>query len=200
MSIDLRALLKLGLALAIPTVLIGGFMYSQREANKQLEEYQKSQKEHPAAQAMTVDNYELKEIDDTNQVKWHLVAAHGTMEPDSRDVDLTDVKMKCFDGDKVKLAFSAPAGVANEVTHLVTLDSAGKSLVECEGSGGSAKITARRVELNKKNQFTATGGVTIVYPGVAKVTGNSMVGSLEKSADLKNFKITGNTHALLGKI
>ncbi len=165
----------------------------------QLADYQVNQKEHPAADAMSVENYEMKEIDATNQVKWHLQAAHGKMIPDTRDVDMKRVTMKCYEGDKVKLAFTAPSGVANEVTHLVTLDSDAKELVHCEGANGSAKISSRQVELKKNNQFTATGGVTIVYPGVAKVTGNEMVGSLEKSADLKNFKITGNTHTLLGK-
>jgi len=199
MARNYQPILKLLLALAIPTVLIGGFLYAQKEANMQLADYQVNQKEHPAAEAMSVENYEMKEIDATNQVKWHLQAAHGIMIPDTRDVDMKRVTMKCYEGDKVKLAFTAPSGVANEVTHLVTLDSDAKELVHCEGANGSAKISSRRVELKKNNQFTATGGVTIVYPGVAKVTGNEMVGSLEKSADLKNFKITGNTHTLLGK-
>jgi hypothetical protein len=49
----------------------------------------------------------------------------------------------------------------------------------------------------EKNQFLASGGVNIIWPGVAKVTGNEATGSL-KSTDLKNLTIKGNTHAAIG--
>jgi hypothetical protein len=195
-----RGAIKLIVALAIPTGLAAGFYFSQKEADRQLEEQQKYQKEHPATKQITVDNYELKEIDDSNQMKWHLVAKQGTMEPTTRDVDLDQVQVQFFEGPKVKMSLSAAKGVCNESTHVVKLEAGPGKTVVCEGADGGAKLCAPKVELIKKNQFIASGGVTIVYPGVAKVTGNAATGSLEKSADLKNFKITGGTHALIGKI
>jgi hypothetical protein len=195
-----NAVLKLLLALSIPTVLVGFFTYSQHQANLEVEEYQKFQKLHPAAKNITVDNYELKEVDDSNQIRWHLQAEHGTMMSDSRDVALEKVTIQYYDGNKVKMSLCAPTGLANESTKLIKLDAQGDKRVECTGEDGKSKLDAQKVELMKKNQFKATGGVTILYPGVAKVTGATVIGSLEKSADLKNFTITGGTHALIGKI
>jgi hypothetical protein len=197
---NVKGILKLLLALAIPTVLGLGFYYSQQQANKEVADYQKFQKEHPPVEKITVDNYELKEVDDANNLKWHLTAEKGTMEPETKDVDLKEVKMKYYDGAKVKMSFSAPAGVANEATRLVKLRAADGKLVCCEGADGSSKLQAPKVELTKKNQFIATGGVTILYPGVAKVTGASVIGSLDKTGDMKNFTISGGTHAVVGHI
>jgi hypothetical protein len=186
-------------ALAIPAILISVFYYSQVEADRQVAEYQVYQKAHPQIQNITVDNYELTEIGEGNIIKWKLKAKEGKLDGDTKDVNLTDVNMQCFEGNVVKMSFKAPIGLANEETHLVKLSSTKTAQVNCEGSAG-AKLQAPKVELTKKNQFIATGGVTIVYPGVAKVTGSTVTGSLEHSADLKNFKIVGNTHALIGHI
>jgi uncharacterized protein YneF (UPF0154 family) len=196
MRAKIIGLLKLLLALSIPAVLIGGFFYAKKQAEVQLAEHEKFQAEHPPVQQVTVDNYELKEIDATGIQKWHLKAKQGMMESTTKDVNLVEVSMRCFDGPRVKMSFSAPTGVANEITHLVKLTSAPGKPVLCEGDGG-AKLAAPKVELKEKNQFIASGGVTIVYPGVAKVTGSTVTGSL-KDADLKNFKIVGRTHALIG--
>lgn len=199
MNSRLTGILKLLLALAIPAVLIAGFFYSQRQAEIELKQHVEFEKEHPAVQQVTVDNYELKEIDGTGGQKWHLQAKQGTMEPTTKDVNLVDVQMKCFDGDKVKMSLSAPSGVANETTHLVKLSSATGKPVICQGADGGATMQAPKVELTKNNQFIASGGVTMIYPGVAKVTGSTVTGSL-KNADLKNFKIVGRTHALIGQM
>ncbi|MGH9550304.1 MAG: LPS export ABC transporter periplasmic protein LptC [Terriglobales bacterium] len=186
------------LALSIPTGIIGLWFYSQYAANKEVEEYLKSEKAHPAADRITVKNYELKEVDDANHMRWQLIAETGIMGAASKDVLLKEVTVRYFDGDKVKLRLSAPAGIANEGKHEVKLGSKNGRRVQCEGQDGKAKLDAEKVELTKKNQFLATGGVTITMPGVAQVTGSEATGSLEKDADLKNFKICGNTHALLG--
>jgi hypothetical protein len=196
--IDFKKLLKLAVGLAIPAGFLWLFISAQKQADVEVKNYHEFQKTHPPAEKITLDNYELKEIDDGNHLKWHLEAKQGTMEPASKDVDLKEVKVKYFDGTKVKMSLCAPSGVANETTHMVLLTSSPKELVECEGTEGSAKLLAKKVELNKKNDFTATGGVTIVYPGVAKVTGNTCTGSLAHDTDLKNFKIVGNTHAMIG--
>ena len=200
MKATLIKLVQAALALSIPIGIYTFFTYSQKQADVQIDEYQKMQKEHPNTDKIIIGNYELKEVDDSNEIRWQLTARQGIMEPVSKDVELDKVQISYFDGKKLKMRLSAPSGVANEVTHIVKLDSTDKQRVVAEGEDGKAKLDARKVELNKKNQFIATGGVNIEWPGVAKVTGNEARGSLEKSAELKNFKIVGNTHALIGSI
>jgi hypothetical protein len=187
-------------ALAIPTVLAGFFYFSEQQANKEVAEYQKYQKAHPQIENITVDNYELKEIGVGNVIKWRLKAKRGTLESSTHDVNLEEVRVQCYDDqDKLKMTLCAPSGLTNEDTRLVHLASSHGTPVMCEGASG-AKLQAPKVELTKKNQFIASGGVTIVYPGVAKVTGSTATGSVADSADLKNFKINGNTHAIIGHI
>jgi hypothetical protein len=88
----------------------------------------------------------------------------------------------------------APQGEANASTKYVQLTSDAGSLVQAEGAGGKAKLEAAKIELMKKNQFIASGGVTIEWPNVAKVTGDMAAGRIDLS-DFKDFKIVGNTHA-----
>jgi hypothetical protein len=195
-----RAIFRLLLALAIPTGLVALFVYSQHQANKEVEEYKQFRKEHPPAENITVNNYELKEVDGKDQVRWHLQAEKGTILGDSRDVQLDKVTVQYLDEGKVKLSLSAPAGLANESTKVVKLGSQGGQRVQCKGPDGGAQLDAEAVELTKKNTFKATGGVTILYPGVAKVTGGTVIGSIDKTAELKNFKILGGTHAVIGKM
>ncbi|HEY9775984.1 MAG TPA: LPS export ABC transporter periplasmic protein LptC [Planktothrix sp.] len=195
-----NSIIKLVVALSIPSGLAALFVYSQHQANVEVEEYNKFQKAHPAATNITVDNYELKEVDDSNQTRWQLVAQRGVMLRDSRDVQLEKVTMTYFDEGKVKMSLTAPTGLANETTKQVKLKADAKQRVKCTGEDGKAQLDADKVELKEKNKFEATGGVTILYPGVAKVSGATVIGSLEKSADLKNFTITGGTHAVIGKI
>lgn len=194
----LKGYLKVLFALAIPGALIGLFFYSQQQANKEVAEYQRHAKEHPSADKISIENYELKEVTDANQMRWQLIAKQGVLEPNTKDVLLRDVTVSYFDGDQIKMRLSAPAGIANENTHLVKLGADDKHRVIAQGGEGKGTLDAAKVELKEKNKFLATGGVNIVFPGVAKVSGSTATGSLEKSADLKNFKIVGNTHALLG--
>jgi hypothetical protein len=192
--------LKLLLAISIPTILVGGFFYAQNQANKEVADYKKFQTQHPPTKAITIDNYQLKEVDDSNQMRWQLQAKQGTMAPDTKDVDLHEVLVQYFDQGKVKMSLTAPSGIANESTKLVQLLAKGGKQVLATGEDGKAQMNANKVELTKKNSFIASGGVTILYPGVAKVTGSTVTGSLEKSAELKNFTIKGGTHATIGHI
>jgi hypothetical protein len=113
---------------------------------------------------------------------------------------LNQVLVQYFDQGKVKMSLTAPKGIANETTKLVKLMAKGGKQVLATGEDGKAQMNADKVELKEKNKFVATGGVTILYPGVAKVTGATVIGSLEKSAELKNFTIKGGTHAMIGHI
>ncbi|HEY9712124.1 MAG TPA: LPS export ABC transporter periplasmic protein LptC [Chroococcales cyanobacterium] len=196
----LRGFLKVLLALAIPVGIGSFFWYAQKQADTQLKEFQQAQKENPNTDKVTVDNYELKEVGDDNQIKWQLVAERGVMLPTNKDVELKNVKVEYFDGKKIKMRIIAPAGTANEQTRYVKLDSADGHRVLAEGEEGKAKMEASKIELKEKNQFVATGGVNIVWPGVAKVTGNQASGVLGKGAEMKDVKIVGNTHALVGHI
>ena len=200
MASKITGILKLLLALAIPAGIGYLWIYSQQTAEQQVKEFQQNQKEHPDQKETTIDNYQLKEVDDNNEVKWQLVAKQGIMVPTSKDVKLAVVKVEYFDGKKLKMRLSAPQGLTNETTHLVTLDCDHKDRVVCEGEEGKSRLEASKVELNKKNQFTATGGVNILWPGVAKVTGNQAKGTLEHGAELKNLVVQGNTHASIGHI
>jgi hypothetical protein len=62
-----------------------------------------------------------------------------------------------------------------------------------EGEKGKGTLIAEVVELDKKNQFTASGGVNIVSE-VAKVTGKTATGVISKNG-MSDFKIIGGTHA-----
>jgi hypothetical protein len=185
------------LALAIPVALISFWLYAQHEAQVDVEAYKKEQKLYPNSDKIKVDNYELKEIDDSNNLKWRLMAMHGESDPITKDVALTDVNVDYFDGKKIKMRLSAPIGLANEATKQIELDSSSARRVSCEGEEGKSQLEANKVELMKKNQFAATGGVNIVWPGVAKVAGDRAEGSLANT-DLNNMKVTGNTHASIG--
>ena len=185
------------MALAIPIGLIGFWLYAQHMANVDVEEYKQEQKEHPNSNKIQVDHYELKEIDDANNLKWRLMAMHGESDPETKDVDLVDVNVDYFDGKKIKMRLSAPTGIANEASKKVELLSTKARRVSCEGEEGKSQLSANKVELMKKNQFAATGGVNIVWPGVAKVSGDRAEGSLANT-DLNNLKVIGNTHASIG--
>jgi hypothetical protein len=194
-----RGLIRFLAALGIPAGLIGFWFYASHQADVQLGEYQKEKKAHPQTDQTTVENYELKEVNDSNQVRWHLRAKHGVMTVDgSNDILLDHPEMKYFDGALLKMRIAAPRGIANETTHIVKLSGEGKDRVIAENVANKGRMIANNVQLNKRNQFIAKGGVNIDMPGVAKVTGNQAEGALEKDSSLKNFKIFGNTHAVIG--
>ena len=195
---EVRNIIKLAGALAIPVGLWALFNWSIHRADEDLIKHNQEMKEHPLTGKTTIDNYELKEIDGTNHVKWRLIAKRGVMDsmPGNKDILLDRVRMEYYDGNELKMKMTAPKGVANEETHIVNLNSDQKERVICDGSKG--RLEASQVVLTKRNQFVATGGVNILLPGVAKVTGSRADGALEKDASLQNFKISGNTHAICG--
>ena len=186
---------KLVLALAILGVIVGLMFYAQMQAEKEEKAHAEMTKAHPTADKISIDNYNLSEVDGENKVKWKLTAKSGVFEKDN-NVHLTDIVMQYFDGDQIKMQVSAPIGVANENSREVKLDSTSKQPVVAEGEQGKSRMETKRLELTKKNGFKATGGVNIVVAGVAKVTGDMASGVLGK-ADLDGFKITGHTHAII---
>lgn len=188
--------LKLLAALSIPCGLAYFWYYSNEQARIEVESYQKEMKENPLSEQVEVNNYQLKEVDDTNQVRWQLLADKGTMQPSSKEVILTKIRVDYFDGKNLKMRLTAPLGMANESTRKIRLDAEKGERVVAEGEGGKSRMSAVKVELTKKNQFVATGGVNIDMPGVAKVTGNSATGVIGK-AGIQDFKIVGNTHSIV---
>ncbi len=194
----IRGFIKFVVALAIPALLIYFWISAQKMADIQVKDFKEEKSLHPDQTATTVTNYELKEVDDANTVKWHLQAKGGTMKADTKDVALVEVKVEYFDGPKLKMRMSAPTGLANETTRLVSLTSDDKSHVICEGEEGKSRLEASEVNLDKENKFIARGGVNILWPGVAKVTGDTCTGHLDKGAQFENIKIVGNTHSFMG--
>lgn len=188
--------LKFLAALSIPCGLAYFWYYSNEQARIEVESYQKEMKENPLSDQVEVKNYQLKEVDDTNQVRWQLLADKGTMQPSSKEVILTKIRVDYFDGKNLKMRLTAPLGMANESTRKIRLDAEKGERVVAEGEGGKSRMSAVKVELTKKNQFVATGGVNIDMPGVAKVTGNSATGVIGK-AGIQDFKIVGNTHSIV---
>jgi lipopolysaccharide export system protein LptC len=191
-----RGNIKFLAALAIPLGIGWLFVYSQKEADIEVAKYKHDQAVKPNTDRVVVDNYTLKEVNDDNQVKWQLLAEKGVVEPDGHEVNLTGVVVEFFEGPELKMRLTAPVGLAIESTKFVKLSAKNGKKVAALGEGGKATLSAETVELKEKNKFLATGGVTIEWPGVAKVTGNSATGAVNVS-DLKNFKIMGNTHAVI---
>jgi LPS export ABC transporter protein LptC len=183
-------------ALAIPGGIAWIFWWAQMTADQQIAETQKVLKTHESQDVITLNDYRLKEVDDNNQIRWQLVAAKGVVDQGTQIVTLRDVKVEYYDGNKIKMRLSSPVGEANQQTKYVKLYGEKGRRVEAEGQDGKAKMIAATVELKEKNKFLASGGVNIVWPEVAKVTGNSATGTIDLS-DFKHFKIIGNTHALI---
>lgn len=191
-----RNFLKLFVALAIPCGMAYFFWYAQQQANIEVENYKKEQKDHPTLDRMVIKNYNMKEIDDTNTIRWQLTANTGELNPNGHDVELTGVSVEFYDKDtkQLKMRLDAPLGHANQQTKYVKLETDGKQLVKANGDGGKSHFQCKQVELTKRNQFLATGGVIIVWPGVAKVSGDTATGSTNMASGPKDFKVVGNTH------
>lgn len=188
---------KLLIALAIPGSIAFFFWYSQHQADLEVEQYKKDVKDNPISESLIIQNYAMKEIDDANRVRWQLTAKTGTLMPNGKDVKLEEVQVEYYDQNtrELKMRLTAPYGAANQETKFVKLEAKNGKKVVAEGQGGKTKFIARDVELIKKNQFLATGGVIIDWPGVAKVSGDSASGLTDLSSGPKNFKVVGNTHA-----
>lgn len=191
--------LKLVAALAIPGFIIWFFVDSQNQANKAVEEFQHEQRDLPHEDKVVIKNYAIKEVDDNNSVRWQLCAKSGEALPDSKEVHLDDVQVEYFDvaTKTLKLKLTAPIGSADEASHVVKLVGGKGREVIAEAEGGKNRFQCHQVELIKRNEFLATGGVIIDWPGVAKVMGNSASGNIEMGTAPKNLKITGNTHTLI---
>jgi hypothetical protein len=193
-----KSLWKFALALAIPGSIAWFFFYSQQQANLEVEKYQAEQKKNPVSEQLVINNYSMKEIDDLNHLRWQLVASIGVLKENGKDVELTNVKVEYFDPltKELKMRLTAPYGTADQQTKYVKMMTRKKGeVVTAEGQGGKSKFTCQTVELIKKDQFLASGGVIIDWPGVAKVSGDSATGATDLSSGPKNFKVVGNTHA-----
>ena len=167
-SVINRSTIKIIVALAVPTVIAWLFIYSQQMASEQVREFKVEQSKDPSADRITLDNYELKEVDDQNRIRWQLVSKKGSMDPSTQEVTLQEVKVRYYKGDDIEMTLDAPSGLANEGTRYIRLNGDKQRKVIAEGEGGKAQLTANIVELTKKNQFKATGGVNIVWPKVAQ--------------------------------
>lgn len=187
---------KLVLALAIAGSIVGLLWYAQWQAKTLTEEHAKELKENPGTENTTLENYELKEVDADNNLRWILTAATGVVDSATRDVTLTKISVKYMDGPKIKMEVVAPMGKTNDKAQTVTLTATPQQKVIAKGEEGKSSLETQKLELNKKNQFTATGGVNIVMTGVAKVTGDRATGKFAKS-ELESLIIRGNTHAII---
>jgi lipopolysaccharide export system protein LptC len=192
-----RNFAKVIFALAIPASIGYFFWYSQQQANIEVEKYKQEQKNNPTSDSLVIQNYGMKEVDDGNHLRWELTAESGQMMPDGKNVRLDGVVVQYFDPTTkaMKMRLKAPVGLANQETKFVKLEGKDGKKVLAEGEAGKCKFVCDAVELSKKNQFTATGGVIIEWSGVAKVSGNSATGSTNMAAGPKDFKVVGNTHA-----
>ena len=161
--------LKLVLALGILVGLVSLVYFAHTTADKEMESFHKEQKENPMDSAVVIDNYELKEVTDTNELRWQLQAERGTLEPSTKDVKLTRVVVNYFKEGKISMRLHAPVGEANEITRKVVLSSDDKEKVTAIGEEKQTKLETSKLELTKKNCFVATGGVFIVLPGVGIV-------------------------------
>jgi hypothetical protein len=193
-----RQFWKWMLALAIPGSIAYFFWYSHQQANLEFDKWQVEQKEHPISNSVVIKDYSMKEVDDSNKVRWQLIADTGTLSPNGKDVDLTNVKVEYFDAKShdLKMRMQAPIGHANQDTKFVKLNCDKKTRVVADGGGfKKSHFECSQVELIKKNEFLASGGVIIDWPGVAKISGSLASGSTDMSSGPKNLKVIGNTHA-----
>lgn len=182
-------------AISIPLAIVGAFMAAKNAADKQYESEIDVMKAKPTGEGTVVKDYELKEVDDNNTIRWQLVANKGAT-TDNKNIAVEGVKIKYFDGPNVKMLVSAPVGNVDGETRFVKLMSKDGHRVHGEGDGGKSVFDAETIELDKKNQFFATGGVIIEWAEVAKVTGNEARGKLDKGG-IQDVKIIGHTHAVI---
>jgi hypothetical protein len=186
---------KFLVAISIPVGIVWAFIAAKTAADKQYESEIIAMKAKPTGEGTVVKDYELKEVDDNNTIRWQLVATKGST-VDNKHVSVEGVKIKYFDGPNVKMLVSAPIGNVDGETRFVKLMSQNGHRVHGEGEGGKSVFDAETIELDKQNQFFATGGVIIEWAEVAKVTGNEARGKLDKGG-FQNVKIVGHTHAVI---
>ncbi len=189
--------LKLGLALGILLGLSGFIYFAYEKAERDMEYFDKTKDEKTMSEDITVDDYELKEVDDQNRLQWQLKAKKGVRVQKTRDVALKSVEVKYYNEGKVSLKLIAPVGRANENTRIVILSSDDKDKVLGIGVEKQTRLETKEMKLTEKNQFIATGGVNIDWPGVAKVTGDKAEGVMSATRFVDHLIIRGNTHARL---
>ncbi|MBX9567428.1 MAG: LPS export ABC transporter periplasmic protein LptC [Candidatus Obscuribacterales bacterium] len=192
--------IKFVVAISIPAFLIWAFKTAEKNAEEAVKATQQQLNDNPIQEGTATTNFELKELDDNMVTKWLLTAEKGHANKNQKDYILDKVKMKYFDQGNVKMAITAPKGQANMDTKWVKMESDSTGRVKAEGEGGKSKFEATTVVLEKKNQFLATGGVIIEWSEVAKVTGNSATGTVDKSG-VKDVIVRGlpghPTHAVI---
>lgn len=194
MAIINTRVIKFIVAIAIPAGMVWGFMSAQKHADQEIRQFQTKQNEDPTKQNVEIKDYELKEVDDANNLRWQLKAETGTRDTNTHLVNLKGIIVEYYKDGQIKMKLSAPIGEANEQTSHVKLASNNGRRVVAEGDGGKTHMETSTLELSKNNQFIAQDGVNINLPGVAKISGNRAEGNINIS-ELKNFKIIGNTHA-----
>ncbi|MBK7836400.1 MAG: LPS export ABC transporter periplasmic protein LptC [Candidatus Obscuribacter sp.] len=119
---------KLILALSILGTIVGLMFYAQNMANRIEKEAEEQRRLNPTAVTTSIDNYELKEIDDANHIRWILRAKRAVLEKD-RKFSLDSIDMQYFDDGKEKMHLIAPIGMADEASRQIQLDSNDKQKV-----------------------------------------------------------------------
>lgn len=190
----MNRIVKFTLALSIPGLLVWGFLGAKKDAERQIKDFKQEQSAKPQSDSVVINGYELKEVDDQNQLRWQLKAKRGTIAAKSHLVNLEGIIVEYFNGPEIKMRLTAPTGEANEENKYVKLSRQNGQRVICEGDGGKTHMETSILELSKNNRFIASDGVNINLPGVAKISGDRAEGNINFS-ELNNFKIIGNTHA-----
>lgn len=193
---NIKGILRFLFALSIPALLVWFFLNSERKANLEVQQYQEEQKANPTTDNVIINDYQIREVDDENKLRWQLISKQGKIIPETKDVDLYEVLVEYYEGPLVKMKLKAPKGIANEHEHWVELLSSGNTLVRCESDGGKSRFSCKKVKLTKKNQFQADGGVIIEWAEVAKVTGDQATGVLGSSG-VQTVTVRGNTHSII---
>lgn len=193
---NVKGILKFLFAISIPTLLVWFFLNSEHKANLEVQQYQEEQKANPTTDSVIINDYQIREVDDDNKLRWQLLSKRGTVLPETKDVDLDEVLVEYYEGPLVKMKLKAPKGIANEHEHWVDLLSTENTMVQCEGDGGKSRFSCKKVKLTKKNQFQAEGGVIIEWAEVAKVTGDRATGVLGSSG-VQTVTVKGNTHSII---
>lgn len=194
----LKPFLKFVLAIGILLGLSGFIYFAHQQATVEWEAFEKDESNKDSmTNEIRIDNYELKEVDDNEQLKWILSAKSGILEPKTKDVNLKEIVVKYFNEGEVSMTISAPQGIANELTRKILLTSNKTAKVMGIGAKKNTKLITDKLELTKINQFSASGGVNIEWPGVAKVTGKTAEGVMSPTKFVDKLVLRGDVHARL---
>ena len=107
----------------MPVVIAFIFLYSQHGGRCGNDQHNKEAAAHPTTKHIVEKDFELKEVDDNNHVKWRPLAESGEMSDDNKSANLTKVTVEYFDaadGKTVKMRLVAPQGVADESTNTLS--------------------------------------------------------------------------------